>query len=76
MKRTLTGTVVKKSGEKTVAVLVVRKRQHPTYHKTISTSKKYLVHDPKNAAVVGSVVTILESRPISSKKHWTLVYDS
>lgn len=76
MKQTLSGTVIKKSGDKTVAVLVVRKRQHPKYGKTVSSSKKYLVHDPKNLVQVGSVITICETRPISARKRWTVVYDS
>jgi small subunit ribosomal protein S17 len=76
MKRILTGRVVKKSGDKTVAVLVVTKRQHPKYAKTVSISKKYLAHDPKNAAQVGSLVNIRETRPISARKRWTVVYDS
>lgn len=73
MKQTLTGTVVKKSGDKTVAVLVVRKRQHPKYGKTVSSSKKYLVHDPLNAAKADDVVIIQETRPLSRKKRWVIV---
>lgn len=72
MKQTLSGTVIKKSGDKTVAVLVVRKRQHPKYGKTISSSKKYLVHDPMNAAQTGDAVIIQETRPLSRKKRWVI----
>lgn len=75
MKRTLQGTVVKKSGQATVAVLVVRRRKHPKYGKTVTVSKKYLVHDPKNAAEVGSVVMIRETRPLSARKRWVVIYN-
>ncbi len=72
----MSGTVLKKSGDKTVSVQVVLRRQHPTYGKTLETAKKYLVHDPRNTAQVGQVVTIRETRPLSARKRWTIVYDS
>jgi small subunit ribosomal protein S17 len=71
-KRELQGTVVKKSGDKTISVLVERKIMHPRYHKIVKRFKKYLVHDDKNEANVGDVVKIIESRPISKKKAFTL----
>jgi len=46
-KRILSGKVVKKSGDKTVSVLVTRQTTHPIYKKIIRVSKKYLAHDAK-----------------------------
>ena len=40
-KREIQGVVVKKSGEKTVSVLVTRSVMHPKYHKTVKRFKKY-----------------------------------
>jgi len=74
--KTMSGTVVKKSGKMTVAVQVVLRRQHPKYGKTIESAKKYLVHDPKETAEVGRIVTIRETRPLSARKRWIMVYDS
>jgi len=71
-KRELQGTVVKKSGDKTISVLVERKIMHPRYHKIVKRFKKYLVHDEKNEANVGDVVRVVECRPISKRKAFRL----
>ncbi len=67
------GTVVKKSGDKTLSVLVERRYAHPVYGKQITDAKKYHVHDEKNEAGVGDVVLIAETRPLSATKRWRLV---
>ena len=71
-KRVIQGTVIKKSGDKTISVLVERKVMHPKYHKIVKRFKKYLVHDAKNEANVGDVVTAVECRPISKRKSFRL----
>ena len=71
-KRELQGTVVKKSGDKTISVLVERKIMHPRYHKIVKRFKKYLVHDEHNKAQVGDVVSAVECRPISKRKSFRL----
>ena len=72
-KRVLQGTVVSDKNEKTVVVRVDRAFTHPVMKKTVRRSKKYHAHDEANAAKVGDVVWIEESRPISKNKRWTLV---
>ncbi len=72
-RRVLQGTVVSDKGDKTVTVLVERRVMHPIYKKYIRTSKKYAAHDEKNACKVGDVVSIIECRPISKRKRWTVV---
>ena len=72
-KRTLSGKVVKKSGDKTVSVLVSRQTTHPIYKKIIRVSKKYLAHDETNSIVVGDIVKIQETRPLSKNKSWEIV---
>jgi small subunit ribosomal protein S17 len=69
----LSGLVVKKSGEKTVAVEVERIYQHPVYKKTIRAKKKFLAHDPENRCEVGDSVKIKGVRPISKSKRWLVV---
>ena len=41
--------------------------------KTVRRSKNYHAHDEANAAKVGDMVSIEESRPISKLKTWELV---
>ncbi len=71
-KRVIQGKVVKKSGDKTISLLVERKMMHPRYHKIVKRFKKYLVHDEKNQANVGDIVTAIECRPISKRKSFRL----
>jgi len=71
-KREIQGVVVKKSGDKTVSVLVTRSVLHPKYHKTVKKFKKYLVHDERNEVNVGDTVTAIECRPLSKTKSYRL----
>ena len=72
-KRILSGKVVKKSGDKTVSVLVTRQTTHPIYKKIIRVSKKYLAHDADNTIAVGENVKIQETKPLSKKKSWEII---
>ena len=72
-RRTLTGVIVSKSGDKTVVVRVERRVQHPLYKKFILRSKKYHAHDPVNQYQVGDFVRIQECAPISKLKAWEVV---
>ena len=72
MANTKTGRVVSKSGDQTIAVLVVTYKNHPVYKKRYIYSKKYLVHDPQNKAKKEDTVVIKQSRPISRRKRWIL----
>ncbi len=72
-KRTLTGEVVSDKTTKTIVVKVERKTMHPKYNKFVTTSKKYHVHDEKELASTGNLVTIIESKPYSKMKRWELV---
>lgn len=72
-RRTLTGIVLRKSGDKTVAVSTSRVVHHPLYHKRRTITKIYLAHDPDNEAQIGKKVVIGESRPLSARKRWRIV---
>jgi len=72
-KRVISGTVIKKAGDKTATVLVERKVLHPRYHKTVKRFKKYLVHDEKNEVNVGDSVSAIECRPLSKTKNFRLL---
>ena len=72
-KRILNGKVIKKSGDKTVSVLVTRQTTHPIYKKIMRLSKKYLAHDNDNSISVGDSVKIQETRPLSKSKSWEVI---
>ena len=72
-KRILSGKVVKKSGDKTVSVLVTRQTTHPIYKKIIRVSKNYLAHDADNTIAVGENVKIQETKPLSKNKSWEII---
>ena len=72
-KRILSGKVVKKSGDKTISVLVTRQTTHPIYKKLIRVSKKYLADYSENKIIVGYSVRIQETKPISKNKSWEVI---
>ena len=72
-KRILSGKVIKKSGDKTVSVLVTRQTTHPIYKKIVRVSKKYLAHDADNIIAVGENVKIQETKPLSKNKSWEII---
>ena len=72
-KRVLEGVVVSDKNDKTIVVKVERRLTHPVLKKTVRLTKKYHAHDEKNAAKVGDVVWIEETKPLSKQKRWLLV---
>jgi small subunit ribosomal protein S17 len=66
------GVVVSDKGEKTIIVKVDVTKLHPKYKKVVRRTRKFHAHDEENAAGVGDVVRIVESRPISKLKNWRL----
>jgi small subunit ribosomal protein S17 len=66
------GTVVKKSGDKTVKVEVHTYRAHPIYKKRFRVTKRFLAHDESNQYNVGDAVVIKQSRPVSKRKSWAV----
>ena len=71
-KKVKQGTVVSDKMEKTVVVQVAEHKTHKKYKKAMVFTKNYKVHDENNTSKVGDVVTIVESRPISSSVKFTL----
>lgn len=72
-KRVLQGVVVSDKQDKTVVVKVERRFTHPVMKKTVRRTKNYHAHDEANAAKIGDVVSIQESRPYSKLKTWEIV---
>ena len=72
-KRILQGVVVSDKQDKTIVVKVERRFTHPVMKKTVRRTKNYHAHDEANAAKIGDIVSIRESRPRSKLKTWELV---
>lgn len=70
--KTLTGIVTSDSRDKTITVTVTTRQTHPLYGKQYTVSTKYQAHDGDNTARKGDKVTIVETRPISKTKSFTL----
>ncbi len=70
--RTLVGRVVSDKRNKTVTVLVERRVKHELYGKIVARSRKYQAHDESDQYHLGDVVEIVEGRPISKTKSWTV----
>ena len=69
----LTGVVTSDKMQKTIVVEVVTTKRHPLYEKVVRLKKKYKAHDENDEARVGDRVEIIESRPHSRHKRWSLV---
>jgi small subunit ribosomal protein S17 len=67
------GVVVSNRADKTVVVAVERKFQHPLYKRTIKQTKKFMAHDETNVCQIGDVVRIVETRPLSKRKRWSVL---
>lgn len=73
MIRTLHGKVVSDKMDKTVVVAVSSLKEHPLYRKKYKVTTKFKAHDETNSCVVGDLVEITETRPLSRDKHWLVV---
>ncbi|HCK21351.1 MAG TPA: 30S ribosomal protein S17 [Bacteroidetes bacterium] len=73
LRRTILGVVSSNKMQKSITVSVERKVKHPKYGKFVKKTKKYHVHDENDAANIGDVVRIMETRPLSKLKRWRLI---
>ena len=71
-RRKIIGTVVSDKMQKTVVVEVINRAMHPMYKKYVRTRTKYKAHDENNQYRVGDKVEIMEHRPLSAHKRWTV----
>lgn len=66
------GVVVKTAMTDTATVRVDRYVKDAKYKKYSVLSKKFLAHNPGNAAQVGDTVTIVATRPVSKRKSFVI----
>ena len=67
------GYVVSDKMDKTAVVAVEDRVKHPLYGKVLRRTSKVKAHDEANAAGVGDLVLIMETRPLSATKRWRVV---
>ena len=72
MAKKVTGVVTSSVQDKTITVTVTSRHTHPIYGKQYTRSRKFTAHDEDNKAANGDVVDIVECRPYSKTKTWTL----
>jgi small subunit ribosomal protein S17 len=72
LRKTRVGVVVSNKMDKTLVVEHVARVPHPKFNKIVKRSKKYYVHDEENQAQIGDRVRIVETRPLSKLKCWSL----
>ncbi|KAH8280014.1 hypothetical protein KR044_011960 [Drosophila immigrans] len=58
---------------KTIVVELEDRKRHALYGKIMRTNTKVKAHDEDNAAGIGDLVRIEETRPLSKDKHFRLV---
>ena len=73
VKRTMTGSVISLSGDKSRVALIQRTVKHKLVGKIMKRSSKISFHDEQNSSKLGDKVKIKETRPISKTKSWELV---
>lgn len=73
MRKRLIGTVTGDKMNKSRRVEVQRVFRHPKYGKTMRERIVCHTHDEENVSHVGDLVEIVESRPLSKLKRWSLV---
>jgi len=72
-RRSITGTVTSRSGDKSVKVTYDYKVRHPLYKKEIKQKTVVHAHDEGNECAVGDRVMIMETRPLSKLKRFRVV---
>ena len=70
-RKRLVGTVTSNKMDKSVLVVITRSYRHPLYKKVVHSQKKVMAHDELGCEI-GDQVKIVESRPISKRKHWVV----
>ena len=66
------GVVLSNKMQKSIVVAVEWQVRHGLYGKTERRTSKFMVHDEQRTAKIGDTVAIVETRPLSRRKRWSL----
>ena len=72
-RKVVVGKVVSAKMQKSITVVVERKKRHPKYGRVVTLSTKFMAHDEAGEAGEGDVVEIMETRPLSKLKRWRIM---
>jgi small subunit ribosomal protein S17 len=72
MAKTIVGIVSSNKTDKTIVVTTHTRKTHPLYRKQYTVTKKFMAHDEKNECQPGDKVSIVETKPLSARKRYTL----
>ena len=72
LRKTRVGIVVSDRMDKSVVVEVRRNVLHPFYKKYVRRRSRMMAHDASNDCRVGDRVRIIETRPLSKNKRWSV----
>ena len=73
LRKTRTGRVLINKIYNTIVVAVEDNVKHPLYNKIVKRTYKLKAHDENNECLIGDVVKVMETRPLSKDKRWRLV---
>ena len=73
LRKTRQGVVISNKMDKTIVIAAKFKEKHPIYGKFVQKTKKYHAHDEKNECNIGDTVLIMETRPLSKTKRWSMI---
>ena len=66
------GIVTSTKMQKTIVVEVRRRVAHPVYKRIVTKRSRFMAHDEHGKAHEGDMVRIVEARPLSKNKRWSL----
>jgi small subunit ribosomal protein S17 len=72
-RKQLIGVVTSDKMDKTIVVEVATTKRHPKYGKVMRLVKRYKAHDEANECQTGDRVQIIESKPMSRHKRFSVV---
>ncbi|HAV91569.1 TPA: 30S ribosomal protein S17 [candidate division WOR-3 bacterium] len=72
-RKVYTGEVVSDKMDKSIVVIINRKKKHPLYKKFVSRRYRLMAHDEKGQASIGDIVRVEETRPLSKSKRFRLI---
>ena len=73
MRKTTVGRVVSDKMDKTIVLAIEDSVKHPLYKKVIKRTVRLKAHDENNECRVGDRVRVMETRPLSKDKRWSVV---
>ena len=73
LRKTRVGKVISNKMDKTIVVAIEDRVRHPLYKKIVNKTYKLKAHDENYECSIGDTVRVMETRPLSKDKCWSLV---